>query len=336
MENRFEHIDETIARVLSGEANFRDKNLLQEWIALSEVNKNTFSASEKLFLQSKNVKHQIPVDTDKAWMKVKSRMNVQENDAKIISINSRPWTSFLRIAAMLAIVRGLGVAVYFFITPAKMVNDKIISSADVIVHEILPDGSSITLNKNSSLSYSSAGYGKARIIQLKGEAFFDVKHDDTKVFAIEAGELKIEDIGTSFNVNANPAAKNIVVTVKTGEVKITANGKSEINLVVGETADYNSETNVFVKSLSEDKNITAYNDKIFVFDNTELQVIVKLLNEVYSQNIVFQNDDLKKCRLTASFNNETLDSILGVIAETLQLQVNKTETEIKLNGNGCK
>jgi len=337
MKNNFENIDDLIARILSGEGTADEQSRLDEWLALSEENKKAFALSKKIFEQSNTLKDQISVDTDKAWLKVKNSLNRENGKPKIIPISTaQKWKPVLRIAAMIVVAAGLGAMVYFFVLNKKERNNIIVETVDSVRTDTLPDGSYFTLNKNSSVSYSSNGYRSNRSVELKGEAFFDVKHDESRNFSVEAGGLTVQDVGTSFNVKIFPDSKLVVVTVATGEVKIIAHGKAALPLTAGETASYNKETNSFTRSATEDKNIAAYKDKIFIFENTELQVIVKLLNDIYGKNIVLGNDSLKSCRLTASFNNETLDTILDVIVETLHLQFEKSETEIRLNGNGCK
>ena len=336
MENNYKNIDESIAKVLANEASQADHDLVNAWIELSPENKRAFESSRKLFEESAALRNLIPVDTDKAWLKMKSRMN-QGMQPKLIPIQTASrWNYALRIAAMLLIAAGLGTATYFMLKKKEIVNDIFIASSDKIKQDSLPDGSTFTLNRNSSLSFSSADYGHKRVVQLKGEAFFDVKHDVSKVFIVEAGGLKIEDVGTSFNVKAIPDTRIVFVVVESGEVKILTDASDSLRLIAGETAEYNMDTKMLVKGVNEDKNLAAYKDKIFIFDNTELKVIVKLLNDVYGSSIVLENNEAGTCRLTASFNNETLDGIIDIIAETLHLQVEKNDSEILLKGNACR
>ena len=114
MENRFEHIEELIARVLSGEATIHDQKILDEWITLSVENAQQFELSKKIFSESAGLRNSINVDTDAAWLRLKSRMNAQKPAAKIISIDSRKsWETAFRIAAIFIVVAGLGAAYYF-------------------------------------------------------------------------------------------------------------------------------------------------------------------------------------------------------------------------------
>src|SRR4029079_14746394 len=160
-------------------------------------------------------------------------------------------------------------------------------------------------------------------------------HDAEKPFVVEAGELMIEDVGTSFNVSAYPQSQLIVITVESGEVKVFTRNQEGLNLIAGEAVSYDTKTHGF-NELAADRNAASYKDKVFIFKNTSLEVIVKLLNDVYEKDIRVEKEDLKKCRLTASFRNETFDSILDVIAETLHLQIRKSQNQIFLEGNGCR
>lgn len=336
MENKFEHIDEIIARVLAGDAIHDDQQVLEAWLSVSEENKQAFRNSQKIFAQTAALKKRIAVDTDKAWETVKNRMNQNRHQQQVIPIDTfKNRRIILRIAAMVAILAGLGAAGYFLLLPGKTVFDKQFASGKEVRSEILPDGSSIAMNKNTTISYSSKQFGKKRLVKLTGEAFFEVKHDAQHQFIVEAGNLFIEDVGTTFNVKAYPDSKVIIVTVETGEVKIFTTGKRGLDVTAGETATYDPSSGTFTKSVNDDQNLHAYRDKIFIFDNTELQVIVKLLNDIYGGNISIENAEVKKCRLTASFNNEPLDTILSVIAETLQLKIVKSQNGILLDGHAC-
>jgi transmembrane sensor len=336
MENKYRDIDESIARVLSNEASPSDLALVEEWIALSDENKRAFEISQRVFEQSAALKDLLAVDSDKAWTKVKRSMQQEKQSVVIPMQSSSRWNYALRIAAMILLTAGLGTAIYFMLSKKKMADDVYVASSDKVKRDSLPDGSTFTLNKNSSVSFSSEDYGHKRMVHLKGEAFFNVKHDETKEFIVEAGGLQIKDIGTTFNVKAMPDSRIVFVVVESGEVKILTDASDSIHLVAGETAEYNMDTRSLVKGVNDDMNIAAYKDKIFIFDNTELKVIVKLLNDVYGSNIVLENNEAGDCRLTASFNNESLDAIIDIIAETLHLQVERNATEILLKGNACR
>ena len=336
MDSRFENIEVLIAKYLAGEADAADLVLLNEWRKLSSENEVEFSQMEKLYNNSSSLRNVIPVDTDAAWMKLKNTISIQPEQGKIISI--KPATSrinFIRIAASILIVAGLGMLAFFLTLPSE---DKFaeIKSENVIRKEKLPDGSTVTLNKNTTLAYSTDHFSRKRIVKLKGEAFFDVVHDEKNPFLIEAADLKIEDVGTSFNVQAKENTGIAIISVVSGEVKITTLTGQVFNLVAGEEATYNVKTKIVSKKESVEENISAYADRVFVFENAELKTIVDVLNDVYDSQLTIENHKLDSCRITVTFDNEAIDDIATVIAETLGLEIKKSNEQIILSGNDCK
>ncbi len=336
MDSKFENIEVLIAKYLAGEADAADLVLLNEWRKLSSENEIEFSQMEKLYNNSSSLRNVIPVDTDAAWMKLKNTISIQPEQGKIISI--KPATSrinFIRIAASILIVAGLGMLAFFLTLPSE---DKFaeIKSENVIRKEKLPDGSTVTLNKNTTLAYSTDHFSRKRIVKLKGEAFFDVVHDEKNPFLIEAADLKIEDVGTSFNVQAKENTGIAIISVVSGEVKITTLTGQVFNLVAGEEATYNVKTKIVSKKESIEENISAYADRVFVFENAELKTVVDVLNDVYDSQLTIENHKLDSCRITVTFDNEAIDDIATVIAETLGLEIKKSNEQIILSGNDCK
>ncbi len=336
MEKRFENIDNVIARYLAGEADAADLVLLNDWRKLSAENEEEFSQTEKLYNAASSLRDVIPVDTDAAWLKLKKNISVQQEPGKVIPLKQTTSRSnFIRIAASILIVAGLGMLAFFLTLPSE---DKLaeIKSDAVIRKEVLPDGSKVTLNKNTTLAYSTDHFSKKRIVKLKGEAFFDVVHDDSNPFLIEAADLKIEDVGTSFNVKAVENSGIAIISVVSGEVKVTTLTGQVFNLVAGEEVSYNVNTKIITKNETIEENISAYADRVFVFENAELKTVVKVLNDVYDVRMVLENEKLDSCRITVTFDNESINDIAIVIAETLGLEIKKSNDQIILSGNGCK
>jgi ferric-dicitrate binding protein FerR (iron transport regulator) len=85
-----------------------------------------------------------------------------------------------------------------------------------------------------------------------------------------------------------------------------------------------------------DKNVFSYKTKIFTFENSSLEHIINILEESYHTNIILKNNHIKSCRLTTTFNNETLPNALNIIAETLNLKVSETAGKYIIDGAGCE
>lgn len=335
MENRFENIEEIIAKYLAGEANAHDRAILEEWKSQSASKLREFEQFSKLFEESSTLKNSIPVNTDKAWNRVKEAIS-REKKSTLISIKFNPYQSFfLRIAASLILIAGIAFTIFQLTSNPEDILYSV-STDDSVKVELMPDGSSISINRNSTLAYSINRFNKERVVKLKGEAFFDVIHDETKPFIVEASDLKIEDVGTSFNVKAFEGSETVLVSVLTGEVKITSINNQSIFLIAGEEASYNVQSKVISKMAMISPNISSYANRVFIFENTELNIVMNVLNEVYDVKLGSENDSLLKCRITVTFDNESIDEISEVLAETLGLKIKKENNKIILIGNECK
>ena len=97
---------------------------------------------------------------------------------------------------------------------------------------------------------------------------------------------------------------------------------------------YNKTTKTFTIEQPED-NVLAYKTKFFSFSDTDLRSAVVALNNVYDKKIVL-GENLHNCHLTVSFNNEDIDEIASVVAETLGLTLQNSANEIRLEGQGCE
>lgn len=329
MTDGFDHIDDLIGKYLSGEATTAERLQVEQWTAQSEANTKYFLHLQEIFQKSARARHLQKFDVDAAWRKVHSKMERPRGR----SVTMTPYWSALRVAALLLLTVGAGYFVYQWLS--QPIETLAIDSKNEIVRDTLPDGSLAVLNKNSTIQYAYHPGNKKRTVVLEGEAFFEVKHEEEKPFVIEAGDVIIEDIGTTFNVTAFPERETVEVYVETGEVAFYTLKDAGLNLGAGETGIYNKKTQSFARLLKMDTNRLAYKTGIFAFHNADLQTIVDDLNSVYSTKVRLANDQIKSCRLNVSFRNEKIEDIVAIIAETLSLTVTKEGDEYVLDGISC-
>ena len=80
----------------------------------------------------------------------------------------------------------------------------------------------------------------------------------------------------------------------------------------------------------------AWKTRVLVFDNETLGQVVNTLRNVYQIPITLADSQLSACRVTASFNDQSLESVLQVIKETLDLQLKENVKGIVISGKGCE
>jgi ferric-dicitrate binding protein FerR (iron transport regulator) len=187
-----------------------------------------------------------------------------------------------------------------------------------ILTDTLPDGSVVTLNKNSLLRYPSAFTDSTRNISLEGEAFFDVAPDKTHPFIVSVSDVQVRVVGTSFNVRSRKGITKVVV--ETGMVQVNHRQKM-ISLQPAEQVTVQSGDTLLQKQTTSDQLYQYYRSKVLVCDDTPLPTLVQALNEAYEANIVIGNTKLQQMRITSTFNNESLDKILSIVAETMGIEI---------------
>ncbi len=334
MRHSEDHIDELLAKYVANEATVDEKAIVESWLTENAANAKHLDQLNMIFNQATALKEAQRFDTDAAWEKVKSKLGKQETRTIEFKPQSSTFPMWLSIAASIVVVLGIGL--YFTQYATKPVDVYAQQATTIIIKDTLPDGSVAVLNKKSSLAYEYNRFKKTRKLKLVGEAYFNVKHEKTKPFIIETQEVIIEDIGTTFNVKSYPESNTIEVFVESGEVKFYSSNNKGLSLKQGETGTYNKISKTFARLVETDTNVLAYQNHMFHFNNTDLGVIIDEINEVYNAKLVLAKPELRGCRITVDFKGETLESIIDIISETLNLTVTKSDNQIVLDGNVCQ
>lgn len=197
---------------------------------------------------------------------------------------------------------------------------------------MLPDGTTVILNSESSLSYTSDYYGLERRVILTGEAFFEVTEDPIKPFVVETGSLVTTALGTSFNVNAYPDEVE-EVTLVTGSVKIETHemGHSTTILYPGEMLAINQSGTINkIKTTSFDH--IGWKDGIIVFQDTPLKEAIVELEMWYGVDIELKNyPDGNDMNFTGSFRNDNLSNVLKSLSYTIPFDFKITGKKAEVN-----
>ncbi|MDR6759842.1 ferric-dicitrate binding protein FerR (iron transport regulator) [Flavobacterium sp. 2755] len=323
-QNNMNMNDDLLVKYLVGETDADENAAVEFWLKADEKNRNYYNGFKKIWEDSLLIAAENKtIDEDAAWKRLQNRIHDKEVKVLTPKKSSVYW---LRIAASILLISTLGWLGYSYFENKSNTLIQIYASNSTL-NDTLPDGTTVTLNKNSSLSYASKFKGKTRPVTLKGEAFFNVSPNKTKPFIITINDVTVQVVGTSFNVK-NKNGKT-TVDVETGIVKVSKN-KDQVELRHGEKvviADKNSE---LLKSTSKGRLYNYYRNKELVCDETPLQDLVEALNEIYDVNIIIKNPSLKEKPLTTVFKDQSLDQVLEVIQETFRIEIERKNNQIIL------
>ncbi len=313
-----------IAKYYADECSDNEIELLDDWINQSEDHKNLFlQIKNDLEIINKN-KAMERINVDSAWEKLKNRI---EEDEKSVEVEKEERTTInlfrvLKYAAMVVFVAGLG----FLSTKIYQENfgyysiTEITGEKQVSNEIVLPDGSKVVLNAGSKLKYPETFAGDHRKVKLEGEAFFDVTKNQEKPFIIDAITAEIRVLGTSFNVKTDDR-KEVEVYVETGRVELSRK-KSKMGKIIVDPGNVGVLLeNKISKQKNNNPNILAWKTKNIVFTEDKLSHVIYTLNKIYHVDIKYNNDEILDYRLTTTFKDQNIESVIEVICVTFNLKV---------------
>jgi len=322
--NELHIIWELYIKQQSGEASAEETKQLNDWLAFNNKNRKQLEYFKKILSANKSYKEVASINVEEALRRVKAHNK---------KVNFFTYKTLIKVAAMVLIVFGIGII-------ANQIHLKhqyivIQTKAKQIISKTLPDGSLITLNENSKISYNKKFGQQSRKIKLLGEAYFEVTKNKKIPFIIDANKANITVLGTSFNVN-NINPNKIAVTVKEGKVKFESdlmfNNKACL-LSAGEEALLNLTNKQMIKSKTDNENNIAWKTNKLKFKNTNLLDAIKMIEYSYHVSINV-HEDLHSQKLTAKYVNQPIDSLLRILELTLNVQINKTANSIyQMNPN---
>jgi transmembrane sensor len=306
--------DDLLAKYLLGEATMPESEQVEAWASSNPDHRKQLEDFRRILDNSKlDIDHSI--DEHQALERLNIRLQREKK-----SIN---YPFVLRWAALVAIIFSAGLFCY-----NNLVGNKLsMNSGRNTLTQVLPDGSTAILNKQSSISFIGGFFNKTRAVKLKGEAFFKVSADKSKPFIISINDVQVTVVGTAFNVKGDE--KGTIVIVESGIVKVN-NHKDSVRLIAGEKVEVSQNQVNLTKSENQGKLYNYYYTNELICDATPLAELVMVLNEKFKSNIIIVNPSLKTLPISTTFKNESLKEILNVIAETFKIKVEYGQNVIKL------
>lgn len=159
----------------------------------------------------------------------------------------------------------------------------------------LSDGTVVYLNSGSRLKYPVSFKGTERKVFLEGEAYFEVVRNERQPFRVAAGEVEVEVLGTSFNMNAYPEREGVQTTLANGKIRVVNQEKSVI-LSPGEQAScVNGDIHVREVDVKE---FTSWKNGLFIFNKMTLKDIMIQMERWYGLQVLFFDSEIEKYTFT--------------------------------------
>ncbi|GAB2572894.1 FecR family protein [Spirosoma areae] len=217
----------------------------------------------------------------------------------------------------------------------------------------LPDGSTVTLNANSSLQLPRFGFNSrwfavtgllnghrnlpTREVRLTGEALFSVTHTATNQrFVVKTGNgPEVVVLGTEFTVFARPRGTKVVLNRGKVEVHYQQpdHQPKQVIMKPGDFVMLNPKGEVQHRQTQQPPTNPAWTEHRFVFDKTPLTEIVAMLGENYGLTAEIADADLGQMTLSGAYSAQTADELLRIIAEVLNITIDRKDNKLRLTQN---
>jgi len=311
------HLNDIIIKYLENSATEEEVSILLQWLEESDENKTKFKETYDLWLYSNAA---LADDTDVETALSRLRQKTIYSSKKKISKQYTLSQYFLRIAACILLLLSAGYAGYTFKdtrNETPIVMNKLLTGANCKGEFILPDGSKVWLNANSTLEYPETFIGEKRIVTLKGEALFEVEKNPKFPFLVQADRIDIEVLGTRFLVQNYPNKTYIETVLVEGSIKVGGSYFPESPILVpGQLISYNRiNAQKNIRTVKSADYINWINPKL-VFDNTSLADIIINLEKWYGVEISASPEFVENVYLSFTIRRESLEEVLKFMSIT--------------------
>jgi transmembrane sensor len=319
-------MDELLAKYIIGEANAAEVQTVEQWRRKSEYNEKYYAQFKLIWETTALSNTESNLDVDQSWDEFRELRNRSAATPAVPSLqlprsaglqqsNRSGW---IKIAAVFISILGIAALWYAYLraTPAEMLT---LQTFNEVKTDTLSDGSVITANKNSLLSYPAKFNGNTREVKLvRGEAFFSIAHNRSKPFLVHLNDAVVRVVGTSFNIINDKSHAEVIV--ETGIVEVKRN-QVTLKLLPHEMVNINYLNGEVKKGLSTDNFYNYYRTKEFVANKTPLWRVAEVLTAVYKVNIEIPDPALANQTISTTFRMGELNQVLEIIASTFNAKI---------------
>jgi len=297
-----EELFQLFVRHFSGETSEKENEQIKHILNTDKEAQANYKMMSNTWTNSLKLKHHF--DTKTGLLRLKKRIKEKEKQKLLL------W----RVAAIF---------IAFFVLSSALLVDfnqtTIITANNAIKKIVLPDSSVVFLKKKASLSYSSSYlFDFNRKVVLKGEAFFNIrKKNNHKKFTVSTNSLKIQVLGTQFNVQSTNHKSQIVL--KKGKVRLFNFRKEQEEIIMspGDYVSYNDIDNSITKNIVNPYLFTIWKEDKINFQNFNLIEVSSIIKQIFGKEVKIENKTLINKSLKGSAPIDDLNILLKALSEIL-------------------
>ena len=308
----------------------RDK--LNQWIAESHRNRKVFENIINHLNISQN-------DVDEAKRSTYKTITSSHRPFSTLKKQKQARWSVLKYAAVITFCVSASVSIYFLSLDQAENEATPVAERNVLIKEtdraqmlsvVLPDETMVKLNAGSRLSYPTQFDDSVRVVQLEGEAFFDVKRDEERPFHIQTKELNVEVLGTSFCVSTYPDGSNPLVAVQSGEVLVREVMGTESVFLGQDQYAFLEDNELVSEEINEGDLYFGWVDRKLVFNEESIQSIFEKTSRWFNVDFEVSKEFTDPDKFTGSYHNPSLDKVMRSLSFSYEFNYEIKDRMIKI------
>jgi ferric-dicitrate binding protein FerR (iron transport regulator) len=300
-----------------GLASAEEKEGIKQWLESDPRHEKEF-LNEREFMNALLFSAQHPDFTRKA---------IKRKHASLRGL----YTEILKIAAVVALTLAGG---FYFYTEKMQEVTSAVHTINVPpgqrVNLLLPDGTRVWLNARSEIKYPAFFSARERKVELNGEAYFEVSHNEKAPFVVHTDKCDIEVLGTTFDVDAYSNSDYFSVALIEGSVKVTNNEKpgNTLTLAPRYKADYVN--GLLSAGVIDDYDTYRWRDGLFCFKNMNFTDLLQRLEKCYDIRICVENDNFSNYVISGKLRiSDGIDNALRILQKDAKYTfVRDSETNV--------
>ena len=305
-----------------GKCSDNEKKEILEWINASEHNKENFLRWEEIYFLGKHT-----ISDERCAMaeqKLLARIEGQERENKAKTIT---MYSFMKYAAVFVGLFVISILAYWHFDNDSTSMIRFVTAEGETKQLVLPDGSKVWLNENTSLEFPEIFEDNIRELRLNGEAYFEVTSNKHQPFVVKGSTMQIEVLGTKFNFKNSENCRIAEASLLEGEIRASGNANEGlITLSPGQKVELNAYTRQMKVSDTDAEIDALWHNDIVQLTNANIYDIVLLLEKIYKVNIVVSPEINKTDTYSGALQKKkNIKDVLEILSHTMHFnyKINK-------------
>lgn len=347
--NNEQKIWAVIVRYLENTMAEEDSDLLEEWLNKSNENRRTLHSVDQIWKASSEKSQENflkELNLEKDWSRISSRIeegNSEEQQKRVqkfgrLRKRQQIISNLLKVAALILVAFSSVFLTLRYAQPEpeptvyEPVFKEISTKPGERANIDLGDGTKVFLNADSKLTVPDTFSGDERVVELSGQAFFDVEPDASRPFYIKTSNAIIKVVGTAFDVKSYADDQDVRVVVQEGTVELKKAVDEDETLVLnqGYLGSLSRDAGDFHLEQVNDLGVyTGWRDGRLIFKNTPFEEVLAHIKRWYDVDIMLElsNDSLLQKEFTADLKTRSVADVFDVISMSMNIEYHLNESK---------